>query len=314
LAEIHPNCVGVVGSNGGRPSTRVVVDAADLVLFIGCRAGSVTTERWRSPPPGARILHIDADPMAIGANYETEAAVCGDARLALAALNLALEESGGTRGFGGAEIAARAKAAKWDAFRPLAESNDKPIRPERVVATLNRLLPDDAVIVADPGTPCPYFSAYFELRRPGRQFISNRAHGALGYSFGAAVGAQFGRPDAKVVSIMGDGSFGFSVGEFETVMRLRLPITFVVFSNSVFGWIKAGQKSGFGQRYFSVDFTRTDHAAVAAAYGLKSWRVEDPAALDAALKAAIAHGGPALVDVIAQPLQDAAAPVSEWVA
>lgn len=113
---------------------------------------------------------------------------------------------------------------------------------------------------------------------------------------------------------MGDGSFGFSVGEFETVVRLGLPITFIVFSNSVYGWIKAGQKSGFEERYFSVDFTRTDHAAVAAAYGLKSWRIEEPGELEAALKAAIATDGPTLVDVIAQPLQDAAAPVSEWVA
>ena len=88
----------------------------------------------------------------------------------------------------------------------------------------------------------------------------------------------------------------------------------MVFSNSVYGWIKAGQKSGFGGRYFSVDFTRTDHAAVAAAYGIKSWRVEDPGDLERVMRAAIAHDGPTLVDVIAQPLQDAAAPVSEWVA
>jgi acetolactate synthase-1/2/3 large subunit len=65
---------------------------------------------------------------------------------------------------------------------------------------------------------------------------------------------------------------------------------------------------------FSVDFSRTDHAAVAAAYGLKSWRVEDPGALRATLAEAVEHGGPTLVDVICQPLQDARAPVSEWVA
>ena len=113
---------------------------------------------------------------------------------------------------------------------------------------------------------------------------------------------------------MGDGSFGMSVGELETIKRLNLPITVIVFSNSVFGWIKAGQKSGFGARYFSVDFSRTDHAAVAAAYGIKSWRVETPEDLAGALRDAIAHDGPVLVDVIAQPLQEAAAPVSEWVA
>jgi acetolactate synthase-1/2/3 large subunit len=113
---------------------------------------------------------------------------------------------------------------------------------------------------------------------------------------------------------MGDGSFGFTVGEIETVVRHRLPITFVVVSNATYGWIKAGQRAGFDRRYYSVDFERTDHARVAAAYGLKSWSVSDPARLRGALAEAIAHGGPTLVDVIAQPLHEAAAPVSEWVA
>jgi acetolactate synthase-1/2/3 large subunit len=311
MAETHPLCLGVVGSNGGIPETRAVVDAADCVVFIGCRAGSVTTERWRSPGPEARIVHIDSDPAVIGANYATDAAICADARLALEALG----EAADFPALEGAKaVVANAWAAKRAHFRPLAESDETPIRPERVIATLERLLPDDAVICADPGTPCPYFTAFYTMRKPGRHFITNRAHGALGYALAASVGAQVGRPGAKVVAAMGDGSFGMCVGELETIVRLGLPITVVVFSNSVYGWIKAGQKSGFEARYFSVDFSRTDHAAVAAAYGVKSWRVEAPGELERVMREAIAHDGPTLVDVIAQPLQDAAAPVSEWVA
>jgi acetolactate synthase I/II/III large subunit len=313
IAETHPLAVGVVGSNGGRPSTRAVVDAATCVFFIGCRAGSVTTERWRSPAAGTTVLHLDSDPGVLGASYATRAALLADARLGLAAVNAALDGVR-PRSFDGARIAAEAREAKEAGFRPLAESSEVPIRPERVIDALNRLLPPEAVVCADPGTPCPYFSAYWTIRQPGRHFITNRAHGALGYALGAAIGAQFARPEAKVLCAMGDGSFGMSVGELETVTRYGLPITFVVFSNSVYGWIKAGQKSGFDARYFSVDFTRTDHAAVAAAYGVKAWRVEDPRELEGALQAAIVHDGPTLVDIIAQPLQDAAAPVSEWVA
>ena len=111
---------------------------------------------------------------------------------------------------------------------------------------------------------------------------------------------------------MGDGSFGFTVGELETIVRHKAPLLMVVFSNSVYGWIKASQKAGYDKRYYSVDFDRTDHARIAEAYGVKAWRVEDPAKLDAAIKAALAHDGPALIDVLAQPLQDAAAPVSQW--
>ncbi len=314
LAETHPNCLSVVGSNGGVPATRAVVDQADLVIFIGCRAGSVTTERWRSPPPGTRIVHMDSDPQAIGVNYDTEVAVHGDARLALAALNRVLDGRTDLPGFGGAARAAKAKAEKAAAFAPLAESIERPIRPERLVAALRGVLDDDAILVADPGTPCPYLSAFYELRTTGRTLFSNRAHGALGYSLSAALGASYGRPGVKVVSVMGDGSFGFTCGELETVARSRQPITFIVVSNSVYGWIKAGQKSGFGGRYYSVDFDTTDHAAVATAFGVKSWRVEGPAALQGVLREAVNHPGPSLVDVICQPLHEANAPVSEWVA
>ena len=72
IAETDRLAIGVVGSNGGIPATRAAVDAADVVVFIGCRAGSVTSERWRSPAANARIIHIDSDPEVIGANYQTE--------------------------------------------------------------------------------------------------------------------------------------------------------------------------------------------------------------------------------------------------
>jgi acetolactate synthase-1/2/3 large subunit len=118
----------------------------------------------------------------------------------------------------------------------------------------------------------------------------------------------------KTVAVMGDGSFGMCVGELETAVRLSLPITFVVISNAVYGWIKAGQKSGYGKRYFAVDFGVTDHARVASAYGVRSWRVTDPRELGGVLRSALGHGGPALVDIVSQPLHEAQAPVSEWVA
>ena len=315
LSDRHPNAVGVVGSNGGQPATRAVVDESDCVFFVGCRAGSVTTERWRSPGPDTIILHLDNDPSVIGACYSTSASMVCDAHPGLAALaRLAVDASPRIEPKGGMVRTKQAKKAKWAMFQRLSRSNDSPVLPERVIAELQLCLPDDAIICADPGTPCPYVSAWYQWPKAGRHFISNRAHGALGYAIGASIGAQVGRPNATVLSLTGDGSFAMSVGELETIRRLDLPITILVFSNASFGWIKAGQKAGFGSRYFSVDFSRTDHAAVASAYGIKSWRVEDPRELASCLKKAIALDGPAVVDIIAQPLHEAAAPVSEWIA
>jgi acetolactate synthase-1/2/3 large subunit len=312
ISEEHPLAVGVVGSNGGTPETRSIVDQADLVVFVGCRAGSVTTERWRHPVPGkVKVIHIDVDAPTIGANYPVDVPLVADARLALAALNEALDDL--KRPLDAVAVK-HAKEQKFAKFGVLAASNDSPIKPERVVAELSKALGADAIVVADPGTPCPYLSAYYPVRKAGRTLFSNRAHGALGYSMAAAVGAHYGRPGVKTVAVMGDGSFGMCAGELETLVRYQLPLTLVVIRNAVYGWIKAGQKTGFGGRYFSVDFGVTDHAKVAEAYGVKSWKVEDPAKLGAVLKEAVAFGGPTLVDVVCQPLQEARAPVSEWVA
>lgn len=314
ISDGHDLAIGVVGANGGTDETRAAVLDADCVIFIGCRAGSTTTEHGTVPARSVPVVHIDVDPMVVGANYRCDAGIVADAKLALAALLAEIRGRGGRRE--GDRLRhdrlSRLRAEKWAKFQALAASTEAPVRPERIIAALQKHLPDDAVIAADPGTPCPYFSGYYRFPLPGRHFITNRAHGALGFSLAAGVGAWFGRPEATVVSVMGDGSFGFAVGEMETLTRFGVPLKMIVVSNASFGWIKASQQSGYGGRYFSVDFGRTDHAAVARAYGIRAWRVEDPEAVDGAIRDALRHDGPALVDVVSQPLQESNVPVSQW--
>jgi acetolactate synthase-1/2/3 large subunit len=313
LPDNHPLAVGVVGTNGGTPETKEAIANADTVIFVGCRAGSTTTEHRTVPGRDVSIVHIDVDPMAIGTNYKTDAILLGDARLCLAALydEVTRRLEGHRRMTGAAERLATLKARKREVFARLAVSTETPIRPERVVAALQAALPRESVIVADPGTPCPYFSGHFVLDE-GSRIITNRAQGALGFALPAAIGACYAAPSSKVVAVMGDGSFGFAVGEMETVVRKQLPLTMVVFSNASYGWIKASQKAGYGERYFSVDFNRTDHARIAEAYGVKAWTVTDPGELDAIVRAAIAHDGPTLIDVVSQPLEQSNVPVSQW--
>lgn len=313
LAETHALCAGVVGSNGGVPETRHLVEQADAVFFIGCRAGSVTTERWRYPSPTQRIVHLDNDAAVLNCNYPTEAAMLCDARLGLERLNR-LWRGRPALNNGAAKRVAEAWRSKLQRFDALANADHSPIRPERVIRALMDQLPDDAIVCADPGTPCPYFSAYYRWPKAGRCFITNRAHGALGYAMAAAMGAHIAAPERKVIAAMGDGSFAFCAGELETLKRYNIPVVMLVFSNACYGWIKAGQKSGFEKRYYNVDFSRTDHAAVASAYGIRSFTVEQPGQLDPVLDQALAMNEPVMIDVISQPLQDSEAPVSEWVA
>ena len=176
LADTHPNSVGVVGSNGGTDQTWELMESADLVIFMGCRAGSTTTARWEAPRPGARIVHFDSDPMVIGANYQTEVGVVADLRLALTEANHVLDSrQQDPSTFCGAAAVADLKARKFAAFDALARSDSVPIKPERVIAALQSTLPDDAVVVSDPGTSCPYFSAYFQASkaRPSTATLQN---------------------------------------------------------------------------------------------------------------------------------------------
>ena len=140
--------------------------------------------------------------------------------LALAELSKCLE--GAENRNNGLVRAASAWEAKVKDFTALATSSDTPIKPEAVIAALMNALPEDAVICADRHT-MPVFFCTYRWPVAGRHFITNRAHGALGYSLAAAIGAQVGRPNATVLSVMGDGSFNFSCGELETIVRYQLP-------------------------------------------------------------------------------------------
>jgi acetolactate synthase-1/2/3 large subunit len=311
LSDNHPNNLGVVGSNGGSLFTREFLNKSDLIIFLGCRAGSVTTEKWKYPSKNKKIIHIDIDPKVINSNYKSYISLVAEIKQTLKIFNKFVEKCN----FKGDKIVKEVKRKKFKEFEQLSSVNSGLIKPERIVKELNNVLPEDTYIIVDPGTPCPYFAAYYKFKKSGRYFITNRAHGALGYALPAAIGVQIAKPKNKTVSIMGDGSFGFAVGELETALRLKLPIIFIVISNSVYGWIKAGQKTKFDKRYFSVDFTRTDHSRVAAAFGLKSWKVEKPGDLKKIISQAVKYKkGPCLIDIISQPLQDAKAPVSEWIA
>lgn len=316
IAETDPLALGVIGSNGGLPYRHDLVRTADLVFYIGSGTGSVTTEKWTLPDRQTTIVQLDTNAAVIGRGYRVAAGLHGDAMLGLRALIDALADRGAAeRGdrIDPAQIEI-ARLAHMERVRPLFESDARPIRPERLLAALFATLPDDAVIVADPGTPCPYLSAYWRMPRAGRWFATPRAFGALGYALPAVIGARFAKPDAgRVVGMMGDGSFGISAGELETLVRLGLPVTLIVCNNASFGWIKAGQKSRRSP-YFSVDFLQSDHAAIARAYGMPARRVEDPRELDEAMGEALRSPGPFLLDVVTQPLEDANAPVSKWIA
>lgn len=315
IAETNPLSIGIIGGNGARPYANEVVADSDLLILIGTRTDSTTTNHWTLPARDAApaIVHIDVDAWQIGNNYRTAVGLIGDARTILEDLTSSL----GTIPVDGSRrewlsAIAQCKSDYFDEVARDAESTAMPMLPQRVIATLKRLVPGNALLVADPGTPTPYIAAQYELTQPGRWTVIPRAHGGLGYALPAVVGAHYARPGVRTIGLLGDGSFGMSVGELETITRLNLPIVLLHFNNGTFGWIKELQHLYHERRYFSVDFNPVDYAAIARGFGLKAWHVSDPIDLEGAMQAALADGGPCFIDIVTASQLTETPPVHAW--
>ncbi len=312
IAEDHPLSIGVVGENGGRTYANDLVREADVVLFVGCKTDSVTTMHWTIPPlyGGQTIIHLDADPAEIGNTYPTAIGLVGDAKLTLQDLLAALGDVQRDAGEQAAQIAQRSRGW-WAEFEAQARADTLPVKPQRIVSELAAVLPSDHVIAADPGTMTPFTAAYFRSAA-GRHVVIPRAFGGLGYALPAVVGAQYARPNATVVGLIGDGSLGMCAGEMETIRRLNLPVILIHFNNRCFGWIKTLQHYYHQAKYQSVDFGEEDCVALAQSFGLHARCIERPGELGEALRQAIRRQEPTFLDVPTAPEYQDVPPVAKW--
>ncbi|MCJ7623848.1 MAG: thiamine pyrophosphate-binding protein [Anaerolineaceae bacterium] len=317
MAETHPLCLGVIGANGGRPYAAQAVQEADLVLFVGTKANYVNTDTWRLPslenPP--TILQIDVDPAELGNTYPIDVGMCGDARLALTDLRDALEEirqspPGRDTWLNGIN---RDKSAWRAQIERSASSWTGQISSQQVIQELNRSLPEETILVSDPGTTTPFISAGFELSQPGRRIIIPRAQGGLGYAIPGVVGARLARPDLPIVGVFGDGSFAMSAGDLATVARVGGPTILILFNNSCFGWIKTLQNINYAGRYFSVDFPEAiNYVDIAKGFGLRAILIHEPDEIGPAVKNALSSGEPSFFEVKIPPQYEEIPPVAPW--
>lgn len=306
--ETHPLSLGVVGNTMGlgarTQALRPMVEEADVVLLVGNRTNQNGTDSWTLYPRAARFIHIDPDGLEIGRNYEA-LRLTGDAKLTLAALREAmltqdLAARADARPKVEAEIAAA--VAAWRKLIAGVTSRDGgPVRPERVAAEIDKRLPADGIMVADASYSSNWINIYMTAKRAGQRFLSPRGLAGLGWGVPLAIGAQVAAPDARVVCLCGDGGFGHSWAELETLRRLQVPVTVVVLNNGILGFQMHAEDTKFGDHTVACDFAEVDHAAIARACGVAGVRVARGEDLGAALDAAFASGKPALIEVMTDP-------------
>jgi acetolactate synthase-1/2/3 large subunit len=315
IRDDHPLALGVIGDNGFHPHAHRAVEEGDVLVYIGCKMGSVSTINWTLPSdkPDRALIQIDLNPEMLGNNYPNSLSVAGDARLILEDLLVLLkgkalqrETSDWIDGLN------RDRTDFWKKAQAFFKSDAVPLKPQRIIAELNQRLDSTTIVIADAGTPTPYTSRYLRLGQKDSRFIIPRAYGGLGYAIPAVIGAHYARPEARLIGLFGDGSLGMSAGELETVSRLGIPAMLIHFNNGTFGWIKALQRLHSDAKYFSVDFTPGDPALVAEGFGLKAFRAHTAADLTTALDEAFCSDKPVFLDVISEPEIEHLPPVYSW--
>ncbi len=315
MPDDHALALGVVGDNGFHPYANRAVEESDLLLYIGCKRGSVSTIRWSLPSyqPTRRIIQIDLDPLQLSNNFANTLDIAGDARLVLKdLLHLLLKEGKSRKPSPWVDELNRVRSRFWEESEAALHSDALPIKPERIVHALNQRLPSPAIVIADAGTPTPYITRFLKLQGGGSRFLIPRSFGGLGYAIPAAVGAHFARPEARVVGLFGDGSMGMSAGELETLARLNIPAVLLHFNNGCFGWIKALQVLHADSKFLSVDFSPGNMAQVAEGFGLRAFHVEKPQELEDALDKAFSIREPVFLDIVTAPEITELPPVHSW--
>ncbi len=303
LPETHPLSLGVIanltGPGGLGRQTKPIVKEADVVLLVGTRTNEDGTDVWTLIPEGARVLHIDIDSQEIGRNYEA-VRLQGDARATLEALTATLGKHGRDR----ASVEQRAETA-WAAFeRERAQfrmDESEPIRPERVVAAIQRRLRRDTIVVADASYSSSWVAGQLRTEHASTRVITPRGLAGLGWGFPLALGAKLARPESEVVVVVGDGGFAHAWAELETAVRAGIRITVAVLNNAVLGYQKDAEKAKFGRYTSAGHLGHVDHAAIARACGGWGEQVRRAADLDDAFDRAAAAGTVALIDIATDP-------------
>jgi acetolactate synthase-1/2/3 large subunit len=289
ISNDHDLYLGMAGL-GAAPSVRERLEAADALLVIGSRLNEATTYGYALPGAGQRWAHVDLVPGRSAGLPAPELAVTSDAKVFLRAAN---ERLLGRAVLDAERVAIRqannaADRSAWEASSVVdADPWDGPgVHPGKTVATLRRLLPDDAILTTDAGNFAGWAGRGFRFRRPGT-FIGPTS-GAMGYGLPSAIAAALVHRDRAVVALVGDGGLGMTLSELETAVRVGARVVVVVFDNERYGTIRMWQEArgtgvGVGTELGSVDF-----AAIARACGARGVKVDKDADFEPALRAALA--------------------------
>lgn len=278
-----PLSLGIAGMHGEREAN-MAVHHCDVLIAVGARFSDRVTGDASRFAVDAKIIHIDVDQSEIGKNVKVDYPLLGNVKDILTQLIPLVEDR---------------KRESWMAsveeWRGEKEANKPGFAPYNILETINSVIGDDAIIATDVGQHQMWIAQRWPFMKP-HQLITSGGLGTMGFGLGAAIGAQIGNPDKRVLHITGDGSFRMNMNELATVAAEHLPIITIIMKNNTLGMVRQWQTLFFNKRYSATDLPDVvNYVKLADVFGLSGYYAESLDQLKQALESAVSSGKGAVI-------------------
>lgn len=290
LPTNHPLFLGMLGMHGLK-AANLAVQNCDLLIVVGARFDDRATGKLAEFAPKAKVIHLDADAAEVGKLRRPDVSVVGDLRPALQKLRCAMDIEPWRD-----ECMELKYRHAWDYEAP----TDRIYAP-RFLRDLSEAADENTILACDVGQHQMWVAQHCRILRPEFHLTSGGL-GAMGFGLPAAIGAQLGRPNARVINVSGDGSFLMNVQELATIGRYQLPVKILILDNSALGMVRQWQELFCDRRYSEVDLSdNPDFVAVAESFGIAGIKVEYAHETDAAIEQLVRGNSPLLVHAKIDP-------------
>lgn len=306
MPSTHPNFISMPGMHGSY-AANMAMSGADLLIALGVRFDDRVTGRLAAFAPHAKVIHLDIDPAEIGKNRAADLPIVGDCKRVLSKLTKVLTEMKDE--FQSRNAASRsawnAQIAAWKEEHPLTpDKDDKEIKPQQVIAEIDRISGGNAIVTSDVGQHQMWCAQFIRFNKP-RLWLNSGGLGSMGFGLPSAIGAQFANPDQLVFAVCGDGGFQMSIPELATIANHGLPVKIIIVNNGYLGMVRQWQELFYNNRLSSVTLDNfPDAEKLAGAYGFKGRTIDNPLQLRSALQEAVAEPGPYLLNVRVTPFEN----------
>ncbi len=284
----YPLYTGMIGMHGTKASN-LAATKCDLLITLGARFSDRVISNSEHIQ-NAKVIHIDIDPAEINKNVKVDAYLVADIKSALNAIIPKVKEKRNEEWL--EKIKQLKEAGK------VTKDDGVSLTPEYLFKRLNEENKGNLIISTEVGQHQMWAAQYFNFTA-SRTFVTSGGLGTMGYGLGAAIGAQVGRPDCKVINIAGDGSFGMNNMEIATAVSQNIPLVMIIVNNGVLGMVRQWQDLFYEGRYSETTLNRqTDFVKLAEAHGAKAFRATTRDEFNEALKVALESKTPVLIDYI----------------